>query len=55
MSSYLEYPQMRRKLEELGYDSYVGEDGYLYAAVVWDPELIAMVTVGPLAEVEPSP
>jgi hypothetical protein len=52
VSSYLENPMVRRKLEEKGFDSYVGEDGYLYAAVVWNPDLIRKLTVSPFAETD---
>lgn len=45
VSSHLERPEMRRRLDELGYDSYVGEDGYLYVAVVWNPSLIDVVSL----------
>jgi hypothetical protein len=54
VSTYLEDPQVRRKLEERGFDSYVGEDGYLYVAVVWNPELIRKLTVSPFNEADPS-
>lgn len=47
VSSYLEYPEMRRMLEDNGYDSYVGEDGYLYVAVVWDPSRIEIISTDP--------
>lgn len=52
VSTYLEYPQVRRKLEERGFDSYVGEDGYLYVAVVWNPDLIRKMTVSPFNEAD---
>ena len=54
VSTYLEYPQVRRKLEERGFDSYVGEDGYLYVAVVWNPDLIRKLTVSPFNEADQS-
>ena len=54
VSTYLEYPEVRRVLESRGFDSYVGEDGYLWVCVVWNPELIRKVAVGPFAEAEPA-
>lgn len=52
VSTYLEDPRVRRILEARGFDSYVGEDGYLYVAVVWEPDLIRKMTVGPFAETD---
>lgn len=44
VSSYLYNERVRRKLEELGYDSYRGEDGYLWVTVVWDPDRIRVLS-----------
>lgn len=40
-------PRVRRRLEELGYDAYRGEDGYLFVTVVWNPDLIQTVSLEP--------
>lgn len=47
VSSYLYEPRVRRRLEELGYDAYRGEDGYLFVTVVWNPDLIQTVSLEP--------
>ncbi len=54
VSTYLFDARVRRMLEHRGFDSYVGEDGYLYVAVVWNPELIRKLTVSPFSEADPS-
>ncbi|NTF17327.1 hypothetical protein G6L37_02625 [Agrobacterium rubi] len=52
VSTYLENPLVRRRLEEMGFDSYAGEDGYLYVAVVWNPDLIRKISVSPFSEAD---
>ncbi len=47
VSSYLYNPEVRRRLEELGFDSYQGEDGYLWVTVVWNPEQIRILSHEP--------
>jgi hypothetical protein len=47
VSSYLYDERVRRRLEEEGYDSYRGEDGYLYVTVVWNPDLIERISLEP--------
>lgn len=44
VSSYLYNPDVRRRLENMGYDGYEGEDGYLWVAVVWNPEQIRILS-----------
>lgn len=51
VSSYLYNPRIRRKLEELGFDAYRGEDGYLFVTVVWNPAQIRIVDCGRYSEV----
>lgn len=47
VSTYLYNPDVRRRLEALGHDSYQGEDGYLWVTVVWDPNLISILSHEP--------
>lgn len=47
VSSYLYNPDVRRRLESLGYDGYQGEDGYLWVSVVWNPAQISVLTHEP--------
>lgn len=44
VSSYLYDARVRRRLEELGYDGYRGEDGYLWVTVVWNPAAIRITS-----------
>ena len=47
--------RVRRRLEDLGYDGYVDIDGYILAAVVWDPSRIEIVGHRAWADREPAP
>lgn len=53
VSTYLYDERVRRRLEEEGFDSYEGEDGYLWVTVVWNPALIEAVSVDPWDEPNP--
>ena len=55
VSTYLENPDVRRELEKRGFDGYVGEDGYLYVVIVWDPDLIKTISVNPFSDGESQP
>jgi hypothetical protein len=57
VSTYLYDERVRRRLEEEGYDSYQGEDGYLFVTVVWNPSLIERISLEPwdAADTAPAP
>lgn len=56
VSTYLYDERVRRRLDEEGYDSYRGEDGFLYVTVVWNPDLIEVLSIDPWnAPATPSP
>lgn len=56
VSTYLYDERVRQRLDEEGYDCYRGEDGFLYVTVVWNPDLIEVLSIDPWnAPATPSP
>jgi hypothetical protein len=55
VSTYLYDERVRHRLEQEGYDSYRGEDGYLFVTVVWNPGLIERVSLEPWGAPPASP
>ena len=49
VSFFLSHAKVRRQFETMGYDGYYGLDGFLVAAVLWNPALIKVRAVKPVA------
>lgn len=53
-SDHLYDSRMRRRLEQLGYDAFMDNDGYISAIVVWDPSKIEILSQEPFEAPSPA-